>query len=343
MYQFRNDYSFGAHPKVLEAILSTNSEGLPGYGDDPYCRNAAKLIRDLCQAPDAQVHFFIGGTSANLITIAGFLRPWEGVVCAQTGHINGHEAGAVEATGHKIIPVPVGPDGKVTFESFVAAIEPYEHNHMVKPGLLYLSNATETGAVYTRDELEALYLCAHANDMALFLDGARLGCALTAQGNDLTLSDLARLTDAFYIGGTKNGALMGEALVLPHPSRLPELFRLKKQRGGVLAKGWLLGAQFEALFTDGLYFQLAAHANEMAQKLQQGLKALGVPFFYESPTNQIFPIVPNLLLPLLNRQCAFEVWGPAEEPDHTVIRFVASFGTKPSEVDGLIQFFASHR
>ena len=343
MYQFRNDYSFGAHPKVLEAVLATNLEGLPGYGDDEYCARAVSLIRDLCQAPEADVHFFIGGTAANLITIAGLLRPWEGVVCAQSGHINGHEAGAVEATGHKVIPVPVGPDGKLTPELVQAAIVPYQHSHMVQPGLLYISDATETGGIYTSAELEQLYNCAHSNNMFLFLDGARLGCALTAQGNDLTLPDLARFTDAFYIGGTKNGALMGEALVLQESVYVPGLFRLKKQRGGVLAKGWLLGAQFEALLTDGLYFQLARHANEMAQKLQQGLKDLGVSFFYESPTNQIFPIVPNLFLPILERHCAFEIWGPAEEPNHTVIRFVSSFATKPSEVDGLIQLFASHR
>lgn len=339
MYQFRNDYSFGAHPKVLEAILSTNLEGLPGYGDDPYCTRAANLIRDLCKAPEADVQFFIGGTSVNFTAIAAFLRPWEGAICATSGHINGHEAGAVEATGHKIIALPAGADGKLTAGMVEAALPPFESAHTVRPRLVYISDATETGGIYTKGELEALSRCCREHDLFLFLDGARLGCALTAQGNDLTLPDLARLTDAFYIGGTKNGALMGEALVIVNPALQPDFFRIKKQRGGVLAKGWLLGAQFEALLTDGLYFQLAAHANEMAQKLQHGLKKKGVSFFYESPTNQIFPIVHDRVLPALSRICAYEVWGPADRPGYTIIRFVSSFGTKPSEVDGLLDAF----
>ena len=339
MYQFRNDYSFGAHPKVLEAILSTNLEGLPGYGGDSYCVRATRLIRELCQAPQADVQFFIGGTSTNFTAIAAFLRPWEGVICAASGHINGHEAGAVEATGHKIIPLPAGTDGKITAGMVEAALPPFEHTHTVRPRLVYISDATETGGIYTKRELEALSRCCREHDLFLFLDGARLGCALTAQGNDLTLPDLARLTDAFYIGGTKNGALMGEALVIVNPALQTDFFRIKKQRGGVLAKGWLLGAQFEALLTDGLYFQLARHANEMAQKLQQGLKKKGVSFFYESPTNQIFPIVPDRVLPELNKICAYEVWGPADLPGRTIIRFVASFATKPSDVDGLLEHF----
>ena len=338
MYQFRNDYSFGAHPKVLEAILSTNLEGLPGYGGDYYCVRATRLIRELCQAPQADVQFFIGGTSTNFTAIAAFLRPWEGVICAASGHINGHEAGAVEATGHKIIPLPAGTDGKITAGMVEAALPPFEHTHTVRPRLVYISDATETGGIYTKQELEALSRCCREHDLFLFLDGARLGCALTAQGNDLTLPDLAWLTDAFYIGGTKNGALMGEALVIVNPALQTDFFRIKKQRGGVLAKGWLLGAQFEALLTDGLYFQLARHANEMAQKLQQGLKKKGVSFFYESPTNQIFPIFPNDLAEEINSRY-LTTFQCHPDPEHTCLRFCTSWITNEEAVADFVEHF----
>ena len=339
MYLFRNDYSFGAHPKVLEALFASNLEGNPGYGFDPHCEAAAARIKELCQAPQADVQFLIGGTSANFTAIAAFLRPWEGVFCAQTGHVNGHESGAVEATGHKLLPLEAGPDGKLTPALIEAALPAYDDVHLVKPRLVYVSDATETGGVYTKAELEALSACCRAHGLLLFLDGARLGCALTSPANDLTLPDLARLTDAFYLGGTKNGALMGEALVLVNPALQEDFFRIKKQRGAVLAKGWLLGVQFEALLEDGLYFQLARHANDMARKLQDGLKAKGYSFLFESPSNQIFPIVPDALLPALERICAFEVWGAAPEAGHTIIRLVASFATEPSDVDGLLEAF----
>ncbi len=339
MYLFRNDYSFGAHPKVLEALAATNLEGCPGYGSDPHCAAAAERLKALCEAPDADVQFFIGGTSANFTAIAAFLRPWEGVFCAHTGHVNGHEAGAVEATGHKLLPLPAGPNGKLTPALIEAALPLYDDVHLVKPRLVYLSDATETGGVYTRAELEALSACCRSHGLLLFLDGARLGCALTSPANDLTLPDLARLTDAFYIGGTKNGALMGEALLIMDPALQADFFRMKKQRGAVLAKGWLLGAQFEALFADGLYFDLAQHANEMAARLQAGLKARGLSFLFESPSNQIFPIVPDHILPALERICAFEVWGPASQAGHTVIRLVASFATQKTDVDGLLADF----
>ncbi len=338
-YHFRNDYSFGAHPKVLKALCQTNLEGNPGYGADSHCAAAAGMLKELCRAPDAAVTFFIGGTSVNFTAVAALLRPWEGVFCAGCGHINTHEAGAVEATGHKVLALPAGPDGKLSLEELARALPLYGDVHLVRPGMVYLSDATETGGVYTLAELESIARLCREHRMYLFVDGARLGCALTARGSDVTLPDLARLCDAFTVGGTKNGALMGEALVLANPALHEDFFRIQKQRGGVLAKGWLIGAQFEALLSGGLYFDLARHANEMAQRLQEGLVRKGVPFLFPSPTNQIFPIVRDEDLPGLQALCPLEVWGPAEEPGHTIVRLVACFATAPEEVDGLISAF----
>ena len=274
-YLFRNDYSFGAHPKVLTALAETSMEGNTGYGEDGYCKRCADLIRGLCNCPQADVQFLIGGTQTNFTAIAAFLRPWEGVIAADSSHINGHEVGAVEATGHKILPVPTGPDGKITPEQIAPILERHKDPHLVKPRLVEIADATESGMVYTKAELTALSQFCREHDLLLFLDGARLGSALASPASDLTLPDLAELTDAFYIGGTKNGALMGEALVIANPALQPDFFRIKKRLGAVLAKGWLLGVQFEALLQDGLYFEMARHANAMAARLQTGLKALG--------------------------------------------------------------------
>lgn len=335
MLQFRNDYSMGAHPKVLEALSATNLEGIIGYGADAYCERCAELIRVLCQARSAQVEFLVGGTQTNFTAIAAFLRPWEGVICAQSGHVNGHEGGAVEATGHKLFQVPAGPDGKVTAEAMEPVLEACQDAHMAKPGLVYISNATETGGVYTLAELERLSKYCKANGLLLFLDGARLGAALTVQGNDVTLADLARLCDAFYIGGTKNGALMGEALVIVNPMLQPEFFRIKKQRGAVLAKGWLLGVQFQALLENGLYWELAKQANAVAGALQKGLMDKGYRMANVTATNQIFPIVPAELLETLDRVCTYEVWG--KNPDGTVtVRFVTSFASTQADAEGLL-------
>ena len=335
-YLFRNDYSFGAHPKVLSALAETNLEGNIGYGDDAYCDRAKSLIRDLCQCPQAEVQFLIGGTQTNFTPIAAFLRPWEGVICADSAHINGHEVGAVEATGHKLLQIQTGPDGKITPEQIAPILERHKDVHLVKPRLVEIADATESGMVYTKAELTALSEYCRANDLLLFLDGARLGCALTSSKNDLTLPDLARLTDAFYIGGTKNGALMGEALVITNPALQPDFFRIKKQLGAVLAKGWLLGVQFEALLKDGLYFEMARHANAMAARLQAGLKSLGWKLWVESPTNQVFAVVDNATKAKLDTLCAYEDWCLAQEPGHTVIRFVTCFATAPEDVDGFL-------
>ena len=336
MYLFRNDYSFGAHPKVLSALGATNLQGNVGYGEDAYCRRAEELLLDLCQCPAGKVEFLIGGTQVNAVAMAAFLRPWEGILTATSSHLNGHEAGAVEATGHKLLLVPTGTDGKLRPEQLVPLLEEHRHPHTDKPRVVEIADATESGAVYTRDELSALSSFCRENGLLLYVDGARLGAALTSPQSDLTLPDLARFTDAFTIGGTKNGALMGEALVLVNPDLQPDFFRIKKQMGGVLAKGWLLGAQFEALFRDGLYFEMARHGNAMAARLQAGLKALGWQLWVDSPTNQIFVVVDQARHAALQELCAFEDWCPAQESGLTVIRLVTCFATAPEDVDGFL-------
>lgn len=338
MFRFRNDYSQGAHPRVLEAVAACNLEGNDGYGADAHSRRAAALIRELCAAPDAAVHFFVGGTAANLTAIAAFLRPWECVLCPDTGHINVHEGGAAEAAGHKILSLPTA-GGKLRPHDLEPVLERFRDTAMVLPRMVYISDATEVGTVYSKEELAALSAFCRAHGLLLFLDGARLGAALTCKDCGdcgLTLPDLAALTDAFYIGGTKNGALMGEAMVLVNPAVQPHFFRAMKQRGAVLAKGFLLGAQFEALLEDGLYWDLARHANAMARRLRAGLEDKGVEFLVDSPTNQLFPIFPKAQLPRLEELCSFEKW---EDVDGTraAVRFVTSFATRPEEVDGLLE------
>lgn len=335
MLMFRNDYSYGAHPRVLEAVCATNLEGNIGYGGDKYSDRAKELIRTLCGCPEAAVEFLVGGTQTNVTACAFLLKPWEAAISPVTGHLNGHEVGAFEATGHKILTVEAPADGKLRPELLPPLLERHRDVHLTKPALVYISNATENGAVYTKAELTALYDFCHANGLLLFVDGARLGAALTSAANDLTLAEFARLTDAFYLGGTKNGALFGEALVIRDPALAEDFFRMKKRMGAVMEKGWLQGAQFLALLEDGLYFDMARHANEMAQKLQDGLKALGIPLMVDSPTNQVFPIVENALRPRLEPLCAFEDWEPWDDT-HTVIRFVTCFKTEESDVDGLL-------
>ena len=339
MYSFRNDYSEGAHPQVLQALTDTNAVQTVGYGMDPYCQAAADTIRRLCAAPDADVHFLVGGTQVNLVTIDAFLRSYEAVIAAQTGHVSTHETGAIEATGHKVCTVE-SPDGKLTpalVESVLA-----QHNgteHMVLPRLVYISDTTEIGTIYTEAELTALRRCCDAHGLVLYLDGARLGSALTAPGNDLTLPDLAALTDAFTIGGTKNGALFGEALVLTRP--LPHYRWHMKQRGAVLAKGRLLGIQFQALLEDGLYFDLARHANQLALRLRDGIAALGYPFPVDSPSNQQFPVLPNAAVQKLQELgYEFEI-DHVVDADHTCIRLVTSWATPESAMESFLRDLAA--
>ena len=339
MYSFRNDYSEGAHPQVLQALTDTNAVQTVGYGMDPYCQAAADTIRRLCAAPDADVHFLVGGTHVNLVTIDAFLQSYEAVIAAQTGHVSTHETGAIEATGHKVCTVE-SPDGKLTpalVESVLA-----QHNgteHMVLPRLVYISDTTEIGTIYTKAELTALRRCCDAHGLVLYLDGARLGSALTAPGNDLTLPDLAALTDAFTIGGTKNGALFGEALVLTRP--LPHYRWHMKQRGAVLAKGRLLGIQFQALLEDGLYFDLARHANQLALRLRDGIAALGYPFPVDSPSNQQFPVLPNATVQKLQELgYEFEI-DHVVDADHTCIRLVTSWATPESAMESFLRDLAA--
>ena len=338
MYSFRNDYSEGAHPQVLQALADTNGVQTVGYGTDPYCQAAADTIRRLCAAPDAAVHFLVGGTQVNLVTIDAFLQSYEAVIAAQTGHVSTHETGAIEATGHKVCTVE-SPDGKLTpslIESVLA-----QHNgteHMVLPRLVYISDTTEIGTLYTKTELTALRRCCDQHGLLLYLDGARLGSALTAPGNDLTLPDLAALTDGFTIGGTKNGALFGEALVLTHP--LPHFRWHMKQRGAVLAKGRLLGVQFQALLEDGLYFGLARHANDLAFRLRDGIAALGYPFPVSSPSNQQFPVLPNAAVARLQELgYEFEIDHPVDA-NHTCIRLVTSWATPDAAVEDFLRDLA---
>ena len=330
MIFFRSDYSQGAHPKVLEAIVNTNLEHSDGYGEDEHCRNAAQIIKKQIGNEDADVHFFVGGTPANFTSIAAFLRPHEAVVAPRSSHIYTHETGAVEAAGHKIVP-NVSNDGKLLPRHIEETLLEHEDEHMVKPKLASISNSTEIGTIYTKAELTALSETCRKNGLWLYIDGARLGCALTAPGNDLTLSDIASLTDAFYIGGTKNGALFGEALIITNPRLKPDFRFIMKQQCGLLAKGRLLGVQFEALFNDGLYFKLAEHSNALANQLRNGISSKGYDFLVDSPTNQIFPIMPNALVEKLEKKYFFYRWKPMGE-DKICIRLVTSWGSSEEDV-----------
>lgn len=330
MYSFTNDYSEGAHPRILEAMMNANLTQNVGYGLDAHSLAAAGTIRRLADAPDAAVHFVVGGTQTNLLLIASALRPYQAVIAAATGHVNVHEAGAIEGTGHKVLALPT-TTGKLTPEIIAPCLTEHCDEHMVQPKLVYISDSTELGTVYTKAELEALHHFCRLHGLMLYLDGARLGSALTSAPNDLTLKDLAALTDAFYIGGTKNGALLGEALIIQKDS-LKEDFRfMMKNRGAMLAKGFLAGIQFEELFRDGLFFDLAAHANEMAAILRDGIRKAGYSFVSDSHTNLLFPILPDELVDKLGKDFTFE---RSQKPDdsHTVIRLVTSWATPEKAV-----------
>ena len=330
MLSFLNDYSEGAHPRILKALADTNLDQTCGYGLDSYCQRAAELIRQKCAAPEADVHFVVGGTQANLLVIHALLRSFEAAIAADTGHINVHETGAIEATGHKVCTVP-SPDGKLTPALVRQVVDSHSSEHMVRPRLVYISDTTEIGTFYTKAELAALRRCCDENGLLMYLDGARLGSALTAEGSDLTLSDLAALTDAFTIGGTKNGALFGEAIILKNAALQPDFRSYIKQRGAMLAKGRLLGIQFTQLLTDDLYFDMGRHANAMASQVRDALLAEGYPCPYDSHTNQIFPILPHSVIEKLSKVCAFEVSRPEDET-HSMVRFVTSWATTEEAV-----------
>ena len=336
---FRNDYSEGAHPRLLQALAAASDEQNAGYGLDRHSERAAALIRTACAQPDAQVHLLAGGTQTNLTAIGAFLRPHQAVISAETGHIAVHETGAIELTGHKVLTAPAA-DGKLSPSAIQALLDTHDNEHLVQPRLVYVSNTTELGTIYRRAELEAIAQLCRARGLLLFLDGARLGAALTAEGNDLTLADIAALTDAFYIGGTKNGALLGEALVIVNPALQADFRYLLKQRGALLAKGMVLGTQFAALFEDGLFFALAEHANRMARHLREGLEKAGARFVVDSPTNQQFILVSPAQLQALASRYDFERWETRADGEG-VIRFVTSWATTAAMVDTLCQDYAA--
>ena len=337
MYQFFNDYSEGAHPRILQALAEHNLEQTSGYGTDSICQQTADLIRNLCKSPEADVHFLVGGTQTNLLLIESLLHPYEAVIAAETGHINLHETGAIESTGHKVCTVPA-PDGKLTPALIEMVLNSHDGSeHMVLPKLVYISNTTELGTVYRKAELNALHRFCQEHALYLFLDGARLGSALTAEGQDLSLPDLAALTDAFSLGGTKNGALFGETLVINGPVPRTHFRWHMKQRGALLAKGRLLGLQFLTLLKDGLYWEMAQHANQQAQHLRKGLQKMGLSFLVDSPSNQQFPLLPVAMaeqLEQLGYQFAVQ---PQPDARYTCARFVTSWATPEEAVNQLLR------
>lgn len=337
MVHFDSDYMRGAHPEVLRRLVETNMEQTTGYGSDAYTRQAERLILDACGLADGKVHFLMGGTQTNATVIDALLSRHEGVVAAATGHINVHEAGAVEAWGHKVLTLPQH-DGKLRADELDQFISDFYRDdtfeHMVAPGMVYITHPTELGTLYTLAELEALSAVCRRHGVPLYLDGARLGYGLSAEGTDVTLRDVARLCDVFYIGGTKVGALFGEAVVTGNPRLLPHFLSLVKQHGALLAKGRLLGVQFATLFTDDLYLRLAHNAIERAMQLKSLLLAHGFRPFIDSPTNQQFFVLPNEVIDRLFQFATFELWGPRGETE-TPVRFVTDWGTTAEDVEEL--------
>lgn len=337
MIFFNNDYSEGCHPSILEKLAATNFTQTPGYGTDDHCKEAAALIKKLCGTDQLYVHFLVGGTQTNLTVIAAALRPYQAVISAVSGHINVHETGAIEATGHKVIALE-SDDGKITAAQVErearSQSESMDAEHTVQPGMVYISNPTEYGTIYSLQELKALHDVCEKYGLMLFADGARLGYGLTAAGNDVTLADMARLCDVFYIGGTKVGALFGEAVVISDPAINRDFRYMIKQRGGMLAKGRLLGLQFATLLKDDLYFKIAAQANDLAQTIRTTLKELGYGFMVENTTNQLFPILPNVLLDELEKEFCFSQMGKVDDT-HRAIRICTSWATTRENVEYL--------
>lgn len=333
-YSFKNDYSEAAHPRILKALTETNFEQCAGYGLDIYCEKARALIQSIIQKPDAEIHFLTGGTQTNLIALSSFLRPHEAVIACKTGHISVHETGAIEATGHKVI-ITEEKEGKIQIPQIQKILEEHNDEHCVKPRIVYISNSTELGTVYTKNDLVALSEFCKKNNLLLYMDGARLGAALSSKDYDLSLKEIANLVDAFYIGGTKNGTLFGEALIIVNKDLQKDFRYLMKQKGGLLAKGRLLGIQFLSLFENNLFFELALHANRLAQKIQKAFLNLGFPLLIKSPTNQIFPILPQSFIEKLSEHYDFFVWEKINE-NESAIRLITSWATPEEKVDEFI-------
>ncbi len=338
MLSFANDYNNGAHEAILKRLIETNNEKLPGYATDSYCEQAKQKIKAACRCEQAEVHFLVGGTQTNQTVIDAMLPSYGGVIAATTGHISVHEAGAIEFTGHKVIELPP-VDGKVPADTLASYLKTFyadeSHDHMVYPGMVYISHPTEYGTLYTLEELRNLSAVCRRYSIPLYMDGARLGYGLMSKDTDVTLPDIAQYCDAFYIGGTKVGALCGEVVVFTHHNTPPHFVTTIKQHGAMLAKGRLLGIQFDTLFTDDLYFTISRNAIDMAEILKAALRERGYRFFIDSPTNQIFVVLDNDQLAALQKDVVFSVWEPFDDT-HTVVRFATSWATTKEEVDALI-------
>ena len=339
MIRFECDYTEGAHPQIMQRLLETNMEQTQGYGMDAHCERARTYIKDICHAPEADVHFLVGGTQTNTTVIAATLRPYQGVLAAHTGHINVHETGAIEATGHKVLPIP-SEDGTITAEQIEQMIQDHyndnAHQHIVQPGMVYISYPTENGTLYSKEQLTKISRICRKYDIPLFVDGARMGYGLASPACDLTLADFAELTDVFYIGGTKVGALFGEAVVIMKESLKKDFRYCIKQRGGMLAKGRLLGIQFETLFEHGLYEEISHHAVSLALKIKNAFKEKGISFLYDSYTNQQFPILTMEQCEYFKKKYAFSLWCKIDEA-HCAVRFCTSWATKSEAVEALIK------
>lgn len=339
MLSFESDYTEGAHEQILKRLLETNLEQLSGYGSDPYCESAKEKIKKACKCPDADIYFLVGGTQTNQTVIDSMLAPYEGVAAASTGHVSTHEAGAIEYTGHKVLELPQH-DGKIHAEELEAYLRNFwqdgNHEHMVFPGMVYISHPTEYGTLYSSAELENISAICRAHQIPLYLDGARLGYGLMSRHTDVTLPLIAECCDAFYIGGTKVGALCGEAVVFTNHSMPKHFMTRMKQHGALLAKGRLLGIQFDTLFTDDLYFRISRHAIDMAELLKKGLHEKGYPFYLESPTNQQFILLEDEELERLKKHVAFGFWEKPDD-DHTVVRLATSWATTEEEIAQLME------
>jgi threonine aldolase len=334
MLHFECDYTQGAHQKIMERLMETNMEMLPGYGNDCYCESAKEKIIKACACPQAEVFFLTGGTQANEVVIAGMLHNYEGVISAKTGHIGVHEAGAVEYTGHKVLEIPQH-DGKISAVELEQYLKDFyengSHEHMVFPGMVYLSHPTEYGTLYSKTELQDISDICGSYEIPLFMDGARLGYGLMSFQTDVTLADIARLCDVFYIGGTKVGALCGEAVVFTKKNAPNHFLTITKQHGAMLAKGRLLGVQFDTLFTDNLYMEISRHAIEMAEELKKIFREKGYSFFIDSPTNQQFVVLDNEVMKRLKKDVTFEVWEKLDE-NHAAVRFATSWATRIEDI-----------
>ncbi len=337
MIYFNSDYLEGACPAIMEKLAATNMVQTVGYGEDEYCAAAREKIKLACEAPDADVHFLVGGTQTNTTVIASVLRPYQGVLSPVSGHVNCHETGAIESTGHKVLTLPTD-NGKITAQQIRDYYKWHRFNpdyeHMVMPGMVYISYPTEGGTIYSKAELTEIYDTCRECGLPLFIDGARLGYGLTCDACDLTLPELAHLCDIFYIGGTKVGALFGEAVVVMNPALKRDFRFMMKQRGGMMAKGRLLGIQFDTLFTDGLYFTIARHANEMAKQVHAIFADNGYSFFFDSPTNQQYPIMSDAELAIIGKDFGYEYWERVDA-EHSAIRFATSWATTQENVDAL--------